>query len=77
MPAKIRDTPQFKDDAEELYLELDERHIIYICKFRITGNYPTYIPSNTLMREKLVAHGHLKTLNRGMGYIMAEVRERF
>ena len=77
MQAKIRDTPQFKDDAEELNLELGEARIIYICKFRITGNYPTYILSNTLLREKLVAHGPLKTLNRGMGYIMAEVRKRF
>ena len=46
---KIQETPQFKDDAEKLNLQLDETHRIYICKGRITCHYPIYIPSNTLM----------------------------
>lgn len=29
------------------------------------------------MNEKLVAHGHLKTLHDGVGYTMTEVRGRF
>ena len=52
--AKIQDTPQFKDDAVKLILQLDEIHIIYIYKGRITGDYLIYIPSNTSMSEKLV-----------------------
>ena len=52
-------------------------HRIYICKGRITGDYPIYIPSNTMMSQKLVAHAHLKTLHGEVGYTTAEVRERF
>ena len=72
--AKIQDTPQFKDDAVKLILQLDEIHIIYIYKGRITGDYLIYIPSNTSMSEKLVAHACLKTFHGGVGYTMAEVR---
>ena len=50
---KIQYTQQFKDDAEKL--NLDKIHRIYICKGCITGDYPIYIPSNTLITKKLVA----------------------
>ena len=74
---KIQDTPQFKDDAEKLNLQLDGTRRFYICKGRITCHYPIYISSNTLMSKKLVAHAHLKNLHGRVGYTMAEVRERF
>ena len=51
---KIQDTPQFKDNAEKLNLQLDETHRIYIWKGRITSDYPIYIPSNILMIKNLV-----------------------
>ena len=60
---KIQETLEFKDGAEKLNLQLDKTRRIYICKGRITGDYLIYIPSNTLMSEKLVAHGQLKTLH--------------
>ena len=76
MQTKIQDTPQFKYDAEKLNLQLDENHRIYICKRCITGHYPIYIPSNTLISEKLAAHAYLKSLHGVEGYTVAEVRER-
>ena len=74
---KIQDTPQFKNEDEKLNLQLDETNTIYICKGRITGDYPIYISSNTLMREKLTAHAHFKILRVGVGYTIAEVNKRF
>ena len=74
---KIQETLEFKDGAEKLNLQLDKTRRIYICKGRITGDYLIYIPSNTLMSEKLVAHGQLKTLHGRVSNTMAEVRERF
>ena len=57
---KIQDTLlEFKDDAEKLNFQLDKTRRIYICKGRITGDYPISIPSNTSMSEKLVAYAHL------------------
>ena len=74
---KIQDTLlQFKDDAEKLNFQLDKTCRIYICKGRITGDYPISIPSNTLMSEKFVTYAHLKTLHEGVGYTMAEVRKK-
>ena len=74
---KIQDTLlEFKDDAEKLNFQLDKTRRIYICKGRITGDYPISIPSNTSMSEKLVAYAHLKTLHGGVGYTMAEVRKK-
>ena len=65
---KIQDTQKFKDDTEKLNFQLDKIRRIYICKGHITGDYPTYIPSNTLMsKNTLVAHAHLKTLHVGSG----------
>ena len=65
---KIQDTPKFKDDTEKLNFQLDKIRRIYICKGHITGDYPIYIPSNTLMNKNtLVAHAHLKTLHVGSG----------
>ena len=77
MQTKIQDTLEFKDGAEKLNLQLDKTRRIYICKGCIIGDYLIYIPSNTLMSEKLVAHGQLKTLYGRVGNTMAEVRERF
>ena len=74
---KIQETLEFKDGAEKLNLQLDKTRRIYICKGRITGDYLIYSPSNTLMSEKLVAHGQLKTLHGRVSNTMAEVRERF
>ena len=74
---RIQDTLlEFKDDAEKLNFQLDKTRRIYICKGRITGDYPISIPSNTSMSEKLVAYAHLKTLHGGVGYTMAEVRKK-
>ena len=75
---KTQDTPKFKDDTEKLNFQLDKIRRIYICKGHITGDYPIYIPSNTLMsKNTLVAHAHLKTFTWGVGYTVREVRERF
>ena len=64
---KTQDTPKFKDDTEKLNFQLDKIHRIYICKDHITGDYPIYIPSNTMMSKKLIAHANLKTLHVGSG----------
>ena len=73
----IQDIPQFKNDADKLNLRLDEIHRIYICKDQITGDYPIFIPSNTLISKKFVARARLKTLHEGVSHTIAEVRERF
>ena len=72
-----QDTPQFKCDAEKLNLQLDETYRIYIYKDRIKGDYTIYILSNTFMIKKLVAHPYLKAFQRGIGFTIAEIKERF
>ena len=56
---------------------MDKTYRIYIYKGRSTGGYTIYIPLNTLMINKFVSQVSLKTFQRGVGYTMAEVKERF
>ena len=37
-----------------------------VCRGRLQGNHPTYIPQNNEFAEKLVMNAHLKTLHGGV-----------
>ena len=70
-----RKTQQFEGDAKTLNLQ--EKDGIYICKGRIQGEYPIYLPFSRKMTEKIIEHAHKETLHWGVALTMAEVREDF
>eukprot|EP00795_Rhopilema_esculentum_P000506 gene506-10185_t len=67
---------EFKETQKQLGLEKDEREI-YVCKGRIQGEYPIFLPTDVLFSEKLVSYAHLSTHCGGSSLTMAKVREDY
>ena len=67
---------QFKEHSQRLNLQKNEEGI-YVCKGRIQGDYPIYLPSNHLLSLKIVERAHLCTLHGGVGLTMSKVRDEF
>ena len=62
--------------SERLQLEENEKQIL-VCKGRILGEHPIYLPSPHLFTTKIVEHAHLQTHHGLVGLTMAKVRETF
>ena len=75
---QFRDTLQshYPDTCGRLGLEASD-HGILVCKGRIQGSYPTYLPHNAPFTKKLVQRVHCETLPGGVGLTMAAVREQY
>ena len=54
--------------------ERTERDIM-VCKGRIQGSYPIYLPHDAVFTKKLIQRVHCETLHGGVGITMAAVRE--
>ena len=67
---------QFQNDVERLNLQKKEQGV-FICKGRIDGDYPAYLPPTSLLSEKIIMDAHLHTLHGGVGYTMTEVRQQY
>ena len=65
---QFRDTLQshYPDTCGRLGLEASE-HGILVCKGRIQGSYPIYLPHNAPFTKKLVQRVHCETLHGGVG----------
>ena len=72
----VQDTESFKRDSERLNLERNDNDIL-ICKGRIQGDYPIYLPFRNNISAKLVEQAHLQTLHGGVALTMAKVRDYF
>eukprot|EP00795_Rhopilema_esculentum_P013923 gene13923-4875_t len=48
-----------------------------VCKGRIQGEYPIFLPSGFLFSERLVSYAHLSTHCGWSGFSMAKVREDY
>ena len=68
---------KFEDDKAQLNLVPNSGEEIIVCKERIPGEYPIFIPDSSLIAEKLVEQAHKITLHGGLTLIMAKIRERF
>ena len=73
---EVLDDPQHKQQKEHLNLVKNEQGIV-ICKGRIQGFNPIYLPRNSNFKEKIVMDAHLKTLHGGVGSTMTEVRRKY
>jgi hypothetical protein len=66
----------FKYDSTRLNLQKNDEGI-YVCKGRIQGEYPVYLPAKHVLSEMVVKQAHTKTLHGGVGLIMSKVREEY
>ena len=39
---------------------------MYECRGRIQGDYPIYIPKDSLLAEKIVQEAHIRTIHGGV-----------
>ena len=66
----------FKDHQLTLNLQKDHDDI-YRCRGRIQGEFPIYIPNDSLLAEKIVQDAHIRTIHGGVSLTMAEVRRLY
>ena len=66
------------NEAERLTLNLqrDERGVL-VCRGRIQGSYPIFVPDTHSLALKIVEQAHLRTLHGGVGMTMSYVREEY
>ena len=68
--------PHFPETQKRLNLIKNDEGI-FECHGRIQGNYPIYLPSESLFTRKLIQRMHLETLHGGVLLTMAAVREKY
>ena len=69
-------TEKFLEDQQRLNLQKNDEGI-YVCKGRIQGHYPVYLPPRVSLSEKIVQDAHLLTLHGGVGSTMAYFRQEY
>ena len=74
--SNYEDSAQMQEDKLRLNLKRNEREL-YECRGRIQGEYPIYIPTDSVLAAKLVMHEHKRTLHGGVGMTMSAVREKY
>ena len=73
---KVADTDKFKADKQ--YLNLEENEVgLHLCKGRIQGDFPIYLPNTSILSEKIIQECHKLTLHGGVTTTMAKVRAKF
>ena len=75
---QLRDSsePHYPQTSASLNLQVNERGIA-VCRGRIQGSHPIYLPRNAVFTKKLVQRIHCETLHGGGGLTMAAVREQY
>ena len=67
---------KFKEERLKLNLHPNDDGVL-VCHGRIQGEYPIYVPYESVLAEKLIQDAHKSTLHGGVGLTMTKVRERY
>ena len=67
---------RFEDDKKRLNLEKNDEGV-YICKGRLQGFYPIYLPQDSVLGKKLIFSEQERSLNGGVAMTMSNVRSSF
>ena len=73
---EAKEDPEFEDIRQRLNVQLNENEVLE-CRGRIEGDYPVYLPRDSIFAKKVVEREHLITLHGGVAMTIAKVRERF
>ena len=69
-------TDTFHEDQLKLNLQKNEEGL-YMCRERIQGSYPIYLPPDTLLTGRIVHDKHVLSLHGGVGLTMSFVRQQY
>ena len=72
----MKDKQKFKISKEMLDLQANVEGI-YVCRGRIEGSHPVFIPPDSLSAEKLIFQAHKNTLHVGVVLTMTKVRSNY
>ena len=72
----MQHSEKFKINEKHLDLQ-QNREGIYICKGRIDGAYPIYLPNESLLLQKIIFTLHKNTLHGGVLMTMKNARSTF
>ena len=67
---------KFIDNQKRLNLHENQERI-YECRGRIEGAYPVYIPSESILSQKLIFSAHKGTLHGGVTITMKKVHSQY
>ena len=73
---RVQHSEKFKINEERLDLRQNSEGI-YVCKGRIEGVYPIYLPNKSLLSEKIIFAVHKNTLHGGVLITTTNVRSTF
>ncbi|XP_046862793.1 uncharacterized protein LOC124456377 [Xenia sp. Carnegie-2017] len=68
--------PKYEQQCKELNLTRNTEGILQ-CRGRIVSQYPIYLPTDSLLAQRVVEKLHRETLHGGVGLTMAAVRETY
>ena len=74
--SSYEESDQMREYQQRLNLKKNDRGLL-VCQGRIQGEYPIYIPPESILAEKLVMHEHLRTLHGGVSMTMTAIREKY
>ena len=72
---QLRDSLQTHYPQTSARLGLERTEHDMVCKGRIQGSYPIYLPHDAVFTKKLIQRVHCETLHGGVGITMAALRE--
>ena len=73
---QVQRSGDIEKDREQLNLQENNEGIL-VCRDRIQGEFPIYLPDTHQCTEKLVEEAHWRTLHGGVGMTMAHVRQKY
>ena len=71
---KHEETEKFKQQKTILNLVKNSNNV-YECQGRIQGDFPIFVPCESILAEKIVEEAHINTLHGGVVATMTKVRE--
>ena len=57
-------------------MQRDERGVL-VCRGRIQGSYPIFVPDGHSLASKIVEQAHLRTIHGGVGMAPSHVQEEY
>ena len=75
----MQHSKKFRINEKRLDLQQNNEGI-YVCKGRIEGAYPIYLPNESLLSEKIIFAAHKNTLHGGVLIVlmtMTNIRSTF
>ena len=74
---KVVRSDRFEDDKKRLINLEKNDDGVYICKGRLQGFYPIYLPQDSVLSKKIIFAEHKRSLHGGVAMTMSHVRSLF